>query len=76
MEKNPATIIALVIMWVVCSLAGIAFLRNAIMEQTPRKINKVARIAREVRFRARLFAGLLLLLWVAASVVWMLVKWL
>ncbi len=63
-------------MWIVCSLTGIAFLRNAIMEQTPKKSSKVAVILREVRFRARLFTGLLLLLWVGFSLVWMLIKWL
>lgn len=76
MEKNTANIIAFVLMCIVCSLAGITFIRNALLEQAPKKSSKVAAIAREVRFRARLFLGLALLLWVGFSVVWVLIKWL
>ncbi len=76
MDKSPATIIAVIVMWVVCSLTGFSFLKNAVMEQAPRKSSKVSLVLREVRFRARLFAGLLMLLWVAVSLVWVLIKWL
>ncbi len=76
MDKSPATIIAVIVMWVVLSITGISFLKNAVMEQAPKKSSKVGLVLREVRFRARLFAGLLMLLWVAVSLVWVLIKWL
>jgi hypothetical protein len=76
MDKSLATITALLLMWIVFSLAGLSFLRNAIFEQAPKKSTKVGMVVREVRFRARLFAGLAMLLWVAASLVWVLIKWL
>ncbi len=76
MDKSPATIIAVILMWVVLSITGFSFLKNAVMEQAPKKSSKVGLVLREVRFRARLFAGLLMLLWVAVSLVWVLIKWL
>ncbi len=76
MDKSPATIFAVILMWVVLSITGFSFLRNAVMEQAPKKSSKVGLVLREVRFRARLIAGLLMLLWVAVSLVWVLIKWL
>ena len=76
MDNNLVTIITLSVMWIVCTLAGITFIRNAVLEQAPKKSSKVGAIMREVRFRARLFSGLLLLIWVGVSLVWMLIKWL
>ncbi len=76
MDKSPATIIAVILMWVVLSITGFSFLKNAVMEQAPKNSSKVGLVLREVRFRTRLFAGLLMLLWVAISLVWVLIKWL
>ena len=76
MEKSPATIAAVILMWVVLSFTGVSFLKNAVMEAPPKKSSKVRLFLREVRFRARLFFGLLALLWVAFSLVWVLIKWL
>jgi hypothetical protein len=76
MDKSPGTLIALILMWGLCSLAGITFLRNALLESAPKKGSKVGAIVHEVRFRARLFLGLALLLWVGFSLVWVLIKWL
>ncbi len=76
MEKSPATIAAVILMWVVLSFTGFSLLKNAVMEGPPKKSSKVRLFLLEVRFRARLFFGLLVLLWVAISLVWVLIKWL
>jgi hypothetical protein len=76
LDKSPATITAVILMWVVFSITGFSFLKNAVMEETPKRSSKVRLILGEVRFRVRLFMGILLLLWVAVSLVWVLIKWL
>jgi hypothetical protein len=63
-------------MWVICSVTAFSFLKNAVMEEVPKRSSKAGAIYHEVRLRARLFLGLLLLLWVLFSLVWVLIKWL
>ncbi len=72
---NIAQLVTLLIIWVVSAIAGFEFLRTAFRERRTRPGSRLKAAAEEVRFRLRLAAGLILLIFVASGLIWLVANW-
>ncbi len=70
-----AQVITLSFIWIISAVAGFQFLRAAFRERRTQSGSRLRAAAEEVRFRLRLAAGLILLLFVASGLVWLVLNW-
>ncbi len=65
----------ILLIWLVSAVAGFEFLRAAFRERRTNSGSRLKAAAEEIRFRLRLAAGLILLLFVASGLVWLIANW-
>ena len=70
MGQNTGTLVLLLIVWLASGIAGIMFIREALRGKRGADPSRLRRAMDEARFRMRLAAGIVLILFVISGVVW------
>jgi hypothetical protein len=73
-KTEPGSLTVLIAVWIISFLAGIAFIKEALKDFSPKRGSKWDLIFTGIRYRLRMTAGILLLLWVIGSIIWVMVK--
>jgi hypothetical protein len=71
---DPGSLTVLIAVWTVSLLAGVAFIREALKDFAPRQGSKWVLVLKEIRYRLRMTAGIVLLLWVIGGIAWLVFK--
>jgi hypothetical protein len=74
MGMEPGSLTVLIAVWIILFLAGVAFIKEALKDYGHGRGSKWILVMTEIRYRLRMTAGIVLLLWVIGSVVWILIK--
>ena len=68
--KTWSTLLPLILVWLICGLAGVSFLREALKENSRPPQRGWRGFLREIRYRLSFAAGIGLILFVISGVVW------
>ena len=66
----------ILVIWAVSGATGVALVRSAWRERESASRSRLRKVYDEARFRVRMTAGILLILWLLSGVIWVIVNWL